>query len=188
MKEAIDKRDNRTSISSFLTSLVAVMILVRRITLSDPYIPLAKNTQSISCLEGLRQEYTEVNNNIRHYSALRFAIFPVYFVAFGGLISIAFSLFGAQSSNSDFIKLGARIGGVLITILFFHYEYLVEEVLSKNRKRGQELEKLLGYKQITSRSEKAISKSIYIVRGLYCILLLFWLLMITLSIRIIVRA
>ena len=149
---------------------------------------LAKHIHNTSNLEGLRQEYTEVNNNIRHYSALRFAIFPVYFVAFGGLGSVAFSLFGAQSSNAEALKLGARISGVLITTLFFHYEYLIEEVLNKNRKRGQALEKLLGYNQITARSQKAINISQYMARGFYCILLLFWLVMIILSLRAIVRA
>ena len=188
MKEATDKRENRTSLISSLTALVAAWILVRRATSIAPHMLLAKNTQNISNLEGLRQEYTEVNNNIRHYSALRFAIFPVYFVAFGGLVSVAFNLFGAQSSNSEVLKLGARIGGVLITTLFFHYEYLIEEVLNKNRKRGKELEKLLGYNQITSRSQKAINMSRYMARGFYCILLLFWLAMIILSIRVIVQA
>jgi hypothetical protein len=142
---------------------------------------------SNSCLEGPRQEYTEVNNNIRHYSALRFAIFPIYFVAFGGLASVAFGLFGAQA-NSEFLKLGARVSGVLVTVLFFHYEYLLEEVLNKNRKRGKELEALLGYKQITSRSQPAISVSYYMAWGFYSILLLFWMGMIILSIRLIVQA
>ncbi|MGB8509851.1 MAG: hypothetical protein WCD76_15830 [Pyrinomonadaceae bacterium] len=188
MKETTDKRENRLGVIKSLTALIAVLILVQRATSNIPYLLSAKNTQNVSNLDGLRQEYTEVNNNIRHYSALRFAIFPVYFVAFGGLISVAFSLFGAQSDNSEFLKLGAKISGVLITVLFFHYEYLIEEVLNKNRKRGEELEKKLNYQQIRSRSQNAIYTSQYMARGFYCILLLFWLVMIILSIRVFIRA
>ena len=43
--------------------------------------------------EELSLEYSEVNNNIRHYSALRFAIFTVYFAVIGGIVSIAFGFF-----------------------------------------------------------------------------------------------
>jgi hypothetical protein len=48
-------------------------------------------------LENLRHEYSEVNNNLRHYSALRFAIFGVYFAVVGGVSSIAFGLVEIKS-------------------------------------------------------------------------------------------
>ncbi len=118
------------------------------------------------------------NNNIRHYSQLRFTVLTVYLAAFGGITSVAFGFFVPQAGNDDYLKFGARVAGLLVTFLFAHYEYLVTEVLSKNRTRGKDLESLLGYKQLTSRSHKAISVSQYTARALYYILLLFWLAMI----------
>jgi len=59
--------------------------------------------------EELSLEYSEVNTNIRHYSALRFAIFTVYFAVIGGIVSIAFGFFENKTGNSEITKLWARM-------------------------------------------------------------------------------
>ena len=137
-----------------------------------------KGMMAMPDVEGMRQEYTEINSNIRHYSLLRFTVLTVYFAAFGGISSVAFGFFVSQSGNNDFLETGARVAGFLVTILFSHYEYLIIEVLKKNRERGKYLEEKLGYRQITLRSQNAITISQYTARIFYYTLALFWLVMI----------
>jgi hypothetical protein len=139
---------------------------------------------NVQTLERMQQEYTEVNNNIRHYSLLRFTVLTVYFAAFGGIASVAFGFFVPQSGSDEHLKLGGRIAGFLVTFLFAQYEYLVVDALDKNRKRGKNLEKHLLYNQITSRSSKPIIISQYTLRVFYCLLLLFWMVMIIISLTI----
>lgn len=40
--------------------------------------------------ESLRHEYSEVVQNFRHYSNLRFAIFTIFFAVIGGVGFVAF--------------------------------------------------------------------------------------------------
>jgi hypothetical protein len=77
-------------------------------------------------LENLRLEYSEVNNNRRHYSNLRFAVFSVYFAVLGGLVSVAFGIVEIKSPSQASIILGARIAGLLFTVIFFSFEILGE--------------------------------------------------------------
>jgi hypothetical protein len=139
------------------------------------------SSQGTTDAVGFHQEYTEINNNIRHYSALRFHVLTVFFAATGGVASVAFGLFGIQARNSQFLSLSAKIAGLLLTALFFQYEWLIVEVLRKNRERGRELEKLLGYKQISMRSRRALTFSHLALRSLYFIFVLFWVLALVVS-------
>lgn len=171
-----------------LTTLFTLWIVARRVTSSVSNMLLAKDVKNTPNLKGLRQEYTEINNNIRHYSALRFAVLTVHFAAFGGIASTAFNFFGAQTGDTESLKLGARIAGILVTELFNHYASLIEEALKINRERGMVLERLLGYEQITIRSQKGIVASKPMRQTFYRVLLLFWLIMIILSVTVIFRA
>jgi hypothetical protein len=142
------------------------------------------STSNVSLLEGRRRsEYEQVNNNIRHYSSLRFAIITVFFAATGGIASVSFGLFGNQSADSEFLRICARFAGLLVTLLFLQYECLIGEVLSKNREIGRDLEKIFGSKQIASRSQVAITISHVLARALYISFLLFWALMIWSALR-----
>lgn len=138
-------------------------------------LPLGEMAKAGSATEGMRQEYTEVNNNIRHYSLLRFTVLTVYFAAFGGIVSVAFGFFVPQAGDDGYLKFGARVTGLLVTFLFSHYEYLIVDALRKNRARGKELESLLGYRQISSRADAPIRVSQHTARAFYWLLLSFWL-------------
>ncbi|MGE3385083.1 MAG: hypothetical protein AB7L70_19325, partial [Pyrinomonadaceae bacterium] len=120
------------------------------------------------------QEYTEINANIRHYSTLRFTVFTVFFVAFGGVAAVAFGLVSPRDGVHPILNLMAKFAGFLLTILFFYYECLIISVLMKNRERGTELEKHLGYRQISIRSMTAIKGSHRTAQGFYFLVALFW--------------
>lgn len=95
--------------------------------------------------EHLRYEYLDVVENIRHYSNMRFVIFSVFFAVMGAVLVVVFS--GQTSSN---VSLYAKVGGLLLTIVFWIYEERASEMFHHYRKVGIELESKLGYKQISS--------------------------------------
>ncbi|MEJ5240079.1 MAG: hypothetical protein WHS87_02665 [Anaerolineales bacterium] len=117
----------------------------------------------------LRYEYAEVNQNFRHYSSLRFAILSVFFAIVGLLFSIAF---GPINSTTYFSML-AKFGGLLITVVFFIFEHILNEYLRHFAKVAMELEELLGYRQFKSRPQFRVQTR-HATYGLYILLLIFW--------------
>lgn len=129
-------------------------------------------------LEGLKHEYSEVNNYIRHYSALRFAVFTLYFGIIGGISSVAFGIVKIESSAPTILNISAKIGGLLITLVFFLFEYRLQLLVEHNYRVARKLESLLGYIQITERPKFPRLRTTYAIRGLYIMLILFWLVVI----------
>jgi hypothetical protein len=140
--------------------------------------PPEKPPQAIPNIEGLKHEYTEVNNTIRQYSTLRFAIFTVYFAALSGLAAVAFGFFESKSGNPEQVKLWGRIGGLLVSVLFFRYELRVQALINLSLARGKWLELQLGYKQLLSRPSGGYFSMPRFTQYFYCLLILFWLVMI----------
>jgi hypothetical protein len=142
--------------------------------------------------EELSLEYSEVNNNIRHYSALRFAIFTVYFAVIGGIVSIAFGFFENKTGNSELTKLCARIGGFLISLLFLVLEVNCEQYLTIYGDVAASMEEELRYKQITTRKRvnyhHPLLRPRYAARSIYVAMILFWLAMIIWILWVIARA
>lgn len=130
---------------------------------------------SIPNLDGLRQEYTEVSNDIRNHSNLRFTIFTVYLVALGGLISISFGFFETKSGNPENLKQTGRLGGLLVTLLFFCYELRLQSLINHNLKVGKKLEITLGYSHITTRPSWRWFRTHYITIVFFLIMIGFWL-------------
>jgi len=142
--------------------------------------------------EELSLEYSEVNTNIRHYSALRFAIFTVYFAVIGGIVSIAFGFFENKTGNSEITKLWARIGGFLISLLFLVLEVNCEQYLTIYGDVAALMEEKLQYKQVTTRKRLNYNHMLlrprYAARAVYIAMILFWLVMIIWIIWVIARA
>jgi hypothetical protein len=140
----------------------------------------------------LSLEYSEINNNIRHYSALRFAIFTVYFAVIGGVVSIAFGFFENKTGNPEFTKLWARIGGFLISLLFLVLEVNCEQYLTIYGDIAVSIEKELRYKQVTTRKQLSYRHPLlrprYAARAIYIAMILFWLVMIIWILGVIARA
>lgn len=65
--------------------------------------------------ESLRHEYTEVVQNIRHYSNLRFAVFSIFFAVLGGVGIVAFG----KGQFDEHAAVVARIGGFPVIALFW---------------------------------------------------------------------
>jgi hypothetical protein len=116
-------------------------------------LPLADSdgvSQKLRSVEALRQQYTEVNNHLRHFGALRIASLTVYFAALGGLLSVAFGFFEVKSGNPEAVKLCGRIGGLMITLVFFYNELRIHSLLNHSYKVGRQLESSLGYTHLST--------------------------------------
>jgi hypothetical protein len=127
-------------------------------------------------VDGMKLEYSEVNQNMRHYSNLRFTIFTVYFAVLTGVIIIAF---GDNRVLPSAPKL-ARFIGLFLTLFFAYYHERASLVYLHFSRRGETLEKLLSYKQITSMPHPKfkILSFRYVTRFFFLLLSSFWVYMI----------
>ena len=121
--------------------------------------------------EGLRQEYSEVNQNFRHSSALRFAILTVYFAVLGGLASVAF---GVVNVTPSVVTSLAKAGGLITTLAFFTFEWILERFLTHFAKVATQLEKALGYSQLSTKPKSRILRTRNAILGLFILLMIFW--------------
>jgi hypothetical protein len=67
---------------------------------------------------------TETNNNRRHYSNLRIAMFSVYFAVLAGIASVSFGFVDIKAGNPHAVAFFTRLGGLIFTLVFFWLEIL----------------------------------------------------------------
>jgi len=130
--------------------------------------------------ENLRLAYAEANNNLRHYSSLRFAVLSVFFAVLGGVVSVAFGIIEIKSPSPQSIFMWARIAGLIFTIVFFSIEILCHLNLDHFQRVANELEDQLGYHQLKTRKFR-FPRPFYFTWGMYSSLLIFWLISIVQS-------
>jgi membrane associated rhomboid family serine protease len=140
-------------------------------------VPPVKIDRDKSNLEGLRQEYTEVNNTIRNYSTLRFSIFTVFLAALGGLVSVSFGFIDFKYGGGNAIMLWGRIGGLLVTLLFYIYERRIQYLIDHSLEAGRELEILLHYKHLSTRLSWRWYRGHNATTIFLVIVILFWIIM-----------
>ncbi len=98
----------------------------------------------------VEKEYLDASENFRHYSNLRFAIFTIYLAVMAGLGSVAFK---SDSSVPSYVLVVARIGGLLMTFAFWHYEEQAFQLLKHFHKQAKFLEGSLRYMQFKEMPE-----------------------------------
>lgn len=127
-------------------------------------------------IEGMRQEYSEINQNMRHYSNLRFTIFTVYFAVLTGVILVAF---GDNHVLPAAPKL-ARYFGLFLTLFFGYYHERASLAYLHFSNRGVVLEKKMNYKQLTGMPHPPfkIFRFVVVTRFFFTCLVFFWLYMI----------
>jgi len=122
--------------------------------------------------ESLRHEYSEVVQNLRHYSNLRFAIFTIFFAVMGG---IGFVAFGREQFDAN-ASLVARIAGFAVVAVFWLYLERTSSAFEHFRRVAMSLERDLDYTQWLARrvSTGFIPRAIVINRVLFFLLILLW--------------
>jgi hypothetical protein len=124
--------------------------------------------------EALRHEYSEVCSDIRNHSILRFNVFTVYLAAIGGISSIAFGIFEIKYNDPEKVKVWARIGGLIVTMLFFYYELRIQSLIDHNVFRLKVLEEGLGYNHYRSRPSWSWWRTQNATRVFFLALVLLW--------------
>ena len=123
-------------------------------------------------IEALKHEYTEVQNNLRYYGSLRFAVMTVYFAIIVGISAVAFGGVKVEVPEPFNAYLMARVGGLIITLFFILYEYRLEILSKQKLKVAKALEAKLHYSQLSTRPEYI--RTSWITLALYFVLLIFW--------------
>lgn len=115
---------------------------------------------------------TELNNNRRHYSTLRFAVFSVYFAVIGGLASIAFGIVTINAGGRINVSLWSKWGCLLVTLVFFWFEILG----TLNLRHFIEVAERMPtrYRIVTKRKKYRGLKGHYATWSLFVLLILFW--------------
>lgn len=120
------------------------------------------------------EQYKEVKASRRHYSNLRFALFPVYFVVQFGLIQLALK---DSTQNLLFPELIMPLCGLLITYVFWTIESRITIYYSDLEQIGNRLEEYLEFEQrvMANYSKQTfLSNTKLSIKLVYGIFLLYW--------------
>jgi hypothetical protein len=119
-----------------------------------------------------KEEYTEVMAHLRHYSGLRFAVLTVFIAIMGGLLTLSFGV-GMSTPDATLARV-ARLAGIVITLAFACFEYVIDSYLLTFGKRANDLEHALGYAVWSQRPTHLRWIVTLAIGGLYLSVLVFW--------------
>lgn len=121
--------------------------------------------------------YKEINDYRRHYSQLRFALFPIYLTTQYGLIRIGFQPLSVSFCMPAEILLG--LAGIFITYVFWTIERRIISYYMYLKKMGSELESGLGCRLISEWPQEAnqsfIRNTELSINITFIVAIIFWL-------------
>lgn len=121
------------------------------------------------------EQYKEVKASRRHYSNLRFALFPVYFVVQFGLIQLALK---GSTQNLLFPELIMPVCGLLVTYVFWTIESRITIYYKDLEQIGNQLEEYLEFDQkimVNYSKQTILSNTKLSIKLVYGIFFLYWL-------------
>jgi hypothetical protein len=124
--------------------------------------------------EELRHEYTEACSDLRNHATLRFRVFTVYLAAIGGLASVAFGFLETTYLKAGTQQMWGRFGGLLVSLLFFYYEWRIQSLIDNNIRAIKELEILLKYNHFRGRDSWGLLRSHNATKAFFVIVIAFW--------------
>ena len=121
-----------------------------------------------------KDEYKELNNNLRFYGNMRFAQLTLFSAITAAFLTIVFTI---EPKILEPTRTILKVGGMLVTIVFWVMEERSTGYALHFSKRIIELEKSLGYKGWTGRKmgTVALFSATNAVRLLYLCIFAFWL-------------
>lgn len=120
----------------------------------------------------LRQEYAEVNQNLRHYGNMRFAQLTIFIALTGGLIVFVFTKLYPVSQLE--IIIAFEVLGIFISIMFLIIERSSTMKWIGFKERSNDLEKLLNYRQLTEPTYRGKWNATRAIKSLYKGVIVFW--------------
>lgn len=128
------------------------------------------------------EQYKEIKASRRHYSSLRFALFPVYFVVQFGIVQIV----SKESANTLlFPELIMPICGILVTYVFWTIESRITIYYKDLEQIGDYLEEYLELDQkvmVNYSKQTILSNTKLSIKLVYGIFLLYWLVVLIMTI------
>ena len=118
-----------------------------------------------------KDEYKDVSTNMRQYGNMRFAQLTLFIVLIAGLLTVLFTSDPPLTSLVGFVL---KIGGLIITVVFWIIEERAADHWHHFSRRAVELEKELGYQQYSTRPARTVVTATNAVRALYFFVFLFW--------------
>jgi len=120
-----------------------------------------------------RDEYLDVSNNIRHFQTIRFAQLTVLITISGALVTI---LHASRVELGALVRTALEIVGLMLALFFWAMQERTMLYWKHFVGRACELETALGFRQYTARPRAGIASSSNAMRGIYAMLVLFWIL------------
>ncbi len=124
--------------------------------------------------KNLKEEYTDLSTNLRHYGNIRFAGLTIFLAVTAALVNFIFS-----TDLSVFAKTVFKFCGICLTLLFFFVDISDMYLWTRFMRRAAKLEKSLSFKQYSSLPGapefKKFRPATLAIWGFYVLILLFWL-------------
>ena len=118
-----------------------------------------------------KDEYLDASNNQRQFQSMRFAQLTVFLAIIGVILNL---LFGGGEVLTPIRALLLKLGGLIMTLLFWVQQERTMLWWNHFVRRAAELEEELGFKQYTSRPPAGALSSFKAMRLFFIILTLFW--------------
>jgi hypothetical protein len=135
---------------------------------------LAKDSErnKIETYLNLRQEYTEVNQNLRHYGNMRFGQLTIFIALTGGLVVLVLTKLNPISQQK--LKIPFEFLGIFISLMFWRIEYSSTRKWIGFKERANELEIKLDYKQLRESPRPGYWNATRAIKLLYWSIIAFW--------------
>jgi hypothetical protein len=131
-------------------------------------------SKNLGQVDEIKYFCTELNNNRRHYSSLRFTQMNIFIALVAGLVSVAFGFVEIKTVNHFDIRFWAKAGGLLFTFVFFWVEILCYFNLAHIYSIANS-ELPPRYQELTMRRGHPLFRAHYAIWGLYISIIIFWL-------------
>lgn len=125
--------------------------------------------------ENLRCEYSQVNQNYRHFETLRLAAFCFHFVVILGTLLFTVGILSGGWWSGPGRVTWSRVLGFFFTSAFLGFDIYCELSLQNLQKVLKTLEESLGFQQFRLLTSPQIIWLRYVTSGLYAVFLIFWL-------------
>jgi hypothetical protein len=99
--------------------------------------------------ENLQGEYSQVNQNYRHFNNLRLTVFCFYFVIFLVAIVLTYSNFKVVWGRYGDQQSSAKLLWFLVTAVFLSIDIFCELNIRQLQRIAKQLEEVLGFRQFT---------------------------------------
>lgn len=126
-------------------------------------------------IENLRCEYSQVNQNYRHFENLRLTAFGFHFVAFFGTVLFITGILSVGWWLGPKRVLWSRTLGIFFTLAFLSFDIYCQLSLRHLQKVLKTLEESLNFQQFRLLTSPQIIWLQYVMSGLYVVFLIFWL-------------